>query len=150
LTRLGCDRSGIARSRTCARPCWPSKSGWPRCPLLWRAVDMRDEEVFVPAIAKPEEPAASGRYVRVRPSDLAWRQAGDEVVVLDLAASSYHALNASGALLWKRLAGWTTAKELTATLVSSFGLTPDAAAWDVAGFLDGCADAGLIEIRAER
>ena len=59
------------------------------------------------------------------------------------------ALNASGALLWERLAGWTTGGELTAVLAGSFGLTPADAARDVARFLTGCADAGLLEVRAE-
>jgi hypothetical protein len=93
------------------------------------------------------KPAGGDRSVRVRPTGLAWRRAGDEVVVLDLAASSYHALNASGALLWERLAGWTTAGELAGALIRSFGLTQAAAAADVGRFLDGCAGAGLLEIR---
>ena len=92
-------------------------------------------------------PAGGDRPVRARPAGLAWRQAGHEVVVLDLAAFSYHALNASGALLWERLAGWTTAGELTGTLVGSFGLAPTAAAADVGRFLDECAGAGLLETR---
>jgi Coenzyme PQQ synthesis protein D (PqqD) len=91
----------------------------------------------------------SEQSVRVRREDLAWRRAGDEVVVLDLAASSYHALNASAALLWEWLADWTTAHELTRALISCFGLTSEAAHRDVTHFLDGCASAGLLEIRTE-
>ena len=90
----------------------------------------------------------SEQSVRVRRDDLAWRRAGDEVVVLDLAASSYHALNASAALLWERLADWTTAEELNRVLVSCFGLTSEAADRDVTHFLDRCASAGLLEIRS--
>ena len=100
----------------------------------------------MPVPPKLGEPATGGRSVRARPSGLAWRQAGDEVVVLDLVAGSYHALNASGALLWERLAGWTTAGELAAVLVSCYGLTPAAAARDVVRFLDACGGAGLLEI----
>jgi hypothetical protein len=103
----------------------------------------------VPEPSGPVEPAVSNRSVRVRVAGLAWRQAGDEVVVLDLAAASYHALNAAGALLWRRLADWATAGELTGLLVSSFQLTPAAAAADVDRFLAGCTDAGLLEVRAE-
>jgi hypothetical protein len=95
------------------------------------------------------KPVTSDHAVRVRPSGLAWRRAGDEVVVLDVAASSYHALNASGALLWEQLSGWTTAGALTGLLAGSFGLEQATAAADVGRFLDGCADAGLLEIRAE-
>ena len=107
---------------------------------------MTNKEARVPVPPKLAEPAMSGRPVRARPTGLAWRQAGDEVVVLDLVAGSYHALNASGALLWERLAGWTTASELAGVLVSVYGLTPAAADLDVVRFLDACAGAGLVEI----
>jgi coenzyme PQQ synthesis protein D (PqqD) len=102
----------------------------------------------VPEPAESAQSTMTGRSFRARRADLAWRQAGDEVVVLDLATSSYHALNASGAMLWKRLDDWTTAEELTAVLVRGFGLPLASAARDVASFLDGCAHAGLVETRA--
>ena len=99
------------------------------------------------------EPAAqhtdNGRAVRARPTGQAWRQAGEEAVVLDLAAARYHALNASGTLLWERLDRWATADQLTVLLVSAFGIAPADAARDVASFLTGCSDAGLLEVRAE-
>ena len=94
-------------------------------------------------------PAMSDRSVRLRSSDLAWRQTGDEIVVLDLAASVFHALNASGALLWERLTGWTTAGELARKLVSRYRLSAAVAARDVARFLKACADAGLLDTRPE-
>jgi hypothetical protein len=87
--------------------------------------------------------------VRVRSSDLAWRQTGDEIVVLDVAASVFHALNASGALLWERLTDWTTAGELAGELASRYRLSAAVAAQDVAGFLKACADAGLLDTRLE-
>ena len=74
----------------------------------------------MPPSAKAAGSALSDRSVRVRPSELAWRKTGDEVVVLDLAASVFHALNASGALMWERLADWTTAGELAGELVSRY------------------------------
>jgi Coenzyme PQQ synthesis protein D (PqqD) len=92
-------------------------------------------------------PAWAGRFVRTRRDDLAWRKAGDEVVILDLAASGYHALNPSGSLLWERLSDWVAGDELAGLLASAFGLTPAEAASDVAQFLDGCCRAGLLEIR---
>lgn len=92
--------------------------------------------------------SVSGRFVRIRAAGLAWRQAGDEVVVLDLAAARYHALNVSGALLWGRLGAWTTIGELAGTLARSCGLTPESATADVECFLAGCSAAGLVEIRA--
>ena len=110
---------------------------------------MKDQGIAVPEPAESRHPAMSGRPVRVRLSDLAWRQTGDEVVVLDLAASVFHALNASGALLWERLADWTTARELAELLVSSYGLSAAVAAEDVARFLEECIGAGLVDIQAE-
>ena len=103
----------------------------------------------MPEPAESRHPAMSGRPVRVRLGDLAWRQVGDEVVVLDLTASVFHALNASGALLWERLADWTTAGEMAEMLVSSYGLSATLAAEDVARFLEECIGAGLVDIQAE-
>jgi len=110
---------------------------------------VKDQGAAVPESAESQGSAMPGRSVRVRPSDLAWRQAGDETVVLDLAASVFHGLNASGALLWEQLADWTTAGEMAGMLVSSYGLPPALAAEDVARFLEECIGAGLVEIRAE-
>ena len=101
----------------------------------------------MPESAEPVPVVMQSHSVRLRTSGLAWRQAGDEVVVLDQAAASYHALNASGALLWARLTEWTTAAELARVLASSFRLTSGQADRDVTRFLTGCAEAGLLEIR---
>ena len=103
----------------------------------------------MPEPAEPTQYTKDDQAFRARPEGLAWRQADDEAVVLDLAAARYHALNASGTLLWERLAGWATADQLTTVLVSAFGIAPADAAQDVTSFLTGCADAGLIEVRAE-
>ncbi len=110
---------------------------------------MKGQEVSLPSSAEAADTALSDRPVRVRSSDLAWRQTGDEVVVLDLAASVFHALNASGALLWGRLAYWTTAGELAGELVSRYRLPAAVAARDAARFLKACADAGLLDTRPD-
>jgi len=110
---------------------------------------VKDPGVAVPKPAESHDPAMADRSFRVRLGDLAWRQAGDEVVVLDLAASVFHGLNAPGALLWDRLADWTTAGEMAGMLVSSYGLPAALAAEDVARFLEECVGAGLVDIRAE-
>jgi hypothetical protein len=103
----------------------------------------------MPSSAGAAGPAMSDRSVRVRSSDLAWRQTGDEIVVLDLAAAVFHAVNASGALMWERLTDWTTAAELARELVSRYRLPAAVATRDVARFLQACADAGLLDIRPE-
>ena len=78
----------------------------------------------MPEAAEQAEHTGNGGPSRARPAGLARRRAEDEAVVLDLAAAGYHALNASGALLWQRLDSWATADQLTAVLVSAFGLAP--------------------------
>jgi hypothetical protein len=103
----------------------------------------------MPSSAEAAGPAMSDRSVRVRSSDLAWRQTGDEIVVLDVAAAVFHALNASGALLWGRLAKGATAGELAGELVRRYRLSAAVATRDAARFLKACADAGLLDIRPE-
>ena len=110
---------------------------------------MKDRGVAVPEPAESQVSAKSRRFVRIRPGDLAWRQAGDEVVVLDLAASVFHGLNPSGALLWQRLTDWTTAGEMAGILVGSYGLSAALAAEDVARFLEECIGSGLVDFRVE-
>jgi hypothetical protein len=85
------------------------------------------------------------QFVRVRRGDLASRQADDEVVVLDLKTSTYRALNATGALLWERLADWASIDDLAAMLVDAFGLEATEARRDVLRFVDDCEEAGLVE-----
>jgi hypothetical protein len=63
-TAPGCAWSGIARSRTCAPPCWSSKSGWPARPRSWAAAEVKDQGVAVP---KPAESARS-RHEQTAPS----------------------------------------------------------------------------------
>ena len=95
------------------------------------------QEVSVPEPA--ERGTDNGRAVR----PAAWPGGSEEAVILDLAAPATRALPS---VLW-RLDRWTTADQLTAC--SSVGLAPADAARDVASFLTGCADAGLLEVRAE-
>jgi hypothetical protein len=99
----------------------------------------------VPESSRRLEPPARNRSVRARRQDLAWRRAGDEGVVLDVANSTYRALNTTGALLWEQLADWVSPEALTAVLVDHYGITSEAASRDVVLFLDDCVQAGLLE-----
>jgi hypothetical protein len=76
--------------------------------------------------------------------DLEWRRSGDEVVVLDARASTYHLLNRTGADLWGKLADGATGPALSAHLVDAYGLTPEQAERDVADFLAGIRQRGLL------
>ncbi|HWB67309.1 MAG TPA: PqqD family protein [Mycobacteriales bacterium] len=97
---------------------------------------------------------ASGEYddqtkLRLRTSaDKAWRRAGDEIVVLDVAQSTYHATNASATALWEALEAGATPAELAAALQRSYGLDDVTARRDVATFLADLSEAGLLEREA--
>ncbi|MEU8373192.1 PqqD family protein [Micromonospora sp. NPDC048894] len=81
---------------------------------------------------------------RVDPTRVAWRQAGDEVVVLDTERSVYFGLDRCGALLWQRLVGGATQRELVTVLVADIAVDRDRASADVAAFLDDLRRHGLL------
>jgi hypothetical protein len=81
---------------------------------------------------------------RARNEGLAWRTAGDEIVVLDLTTSVYFGLDRSASLLWHRLVGGATAKSLTAALMEGTTVGQDRASADVSDFLDTMSRYSLI------
>lgn len=81
---------------------------------------------------------------RPRTEDLAWRDLGGELVVVDLRTSSYLTLNAAGTRLWLALVGGASRAELEDELRRSYGIDADRAASDVAAFLDDCDRLGLL------
>lgn len=83
--------------------------------------------------------------LRIRSDDLTWQEVDEEIVVLDLASSTYLALNGSGALLWKRLVTGASSAELADLLVTEFDIPVRVARDDVDGFISRCAGLGLVE-----
>ena len=75
---------------------------------------------------------------------LAWRQTGEEVVVLDLQGSVYFGLNATAAPLWTMLARGTTREELVARLVRDRRIDRGRAEADVEEFLAALVESGLV------
>jgi hypothetical protein len=73
-----------------------------------------------------------------------WREIGDEVVVLDTATATYMSLNATGRALWAKLDEGATPAELTAELVSTYGLPASQAASDVEDFLSALEGLSLL------
>ena len=73
-----------------------------------------------------------------------WREVGDEVIILDVLTATYLNLNGSARLLWKRLNEGTTAPELVAELVSTYGISEERASTDVGDFLEALQDRSLI------
>jgi hypothetical protein len=82
--------------------------------------------------------------LRLRPEAVAWRDVDGEVIALGLESSTYFGTNASGSVLWRRLAEGTNRTELIETLVTTFGLEQAQAQTDVDAFLDDLRDRDLL------
>jgi hypothetical protein len=74
--------------------------------------------------------------LRLRPEAVAWREVDGEVIALGLESSTYFGTNASGSVLWRRLAQGATRAELIEALMTEFGLEQAQAGTDVDVFLD--------------
>jgi hypothetical protein len=83
--------------------------------------------------------------VRLRRDGLTWRRAGDELLVLDLARSEYLSANATGSLVWERLAEGATRDELAQALVERFAVDEGQARADVDRLLEQLEAEGLLE-----
>jgi len=82
---------------------------------------------------------------RLRPTGVAWRAAGEEIVVLDTESAVYFGLDRSGSLLWTHLAAGATVADLVAALVATEPVEPDRAAGDVDAFVDALLRHRLIQ-----
>jgi|GEM_PF-5033596 len=96
-------------------------------------------------MAVPEHDDPS-RVYRVDGSRTAWREMGQEAVVLDLGSSVYFGLNHSAGLLWSRLLTGSTHTELVEALVAAAPgpPSPRRAAADVSAFLAAVNAEGLL------
>ena len=65
-----------------------------------------------------------------------WQPVDDEVVILDLDASAYLAVNNTGSVLWPLVARGTTPAELVEELTARFDVGSDQASADVATFVE--------------
>ena len=84
--------------------------------------------------------------VRLRRQALAWRRVADDVVLLDIDRSRYHAVNAAGAVLWEALENGTTVGALTDALTRTYPSASDRAVDDVRRFLTDLDDRAFLEI----
>jgi hypothetical protein len=85
--------------------------------------------------------------VRIREDAVAWREVGDEMVALDVARSTYLAVNRTGAVLWQELARGATPAALADLIAERFGIERERAIRDVQAFLDDLRQRGLLEER---
>jgi len=72
---------------------------------------------------------------RVGGDEVSWREAGDEIVVLNTVSSVYFGLGGSGARLWRHLAEGATAREMVAVLTADAPAERARAAADLDAFL---------------
>jgi Coenzyme PQQ synthesis protein D (PqqD) len=82
--------------------------------------------------------------LKLRDTDLHWREIDGEIVALEAQGSRYVAANGAGTVLWRTLVAGATRAELAEELVRSFGIDTQRAATDVDRFLDQLAAQNLL------
>jgi hypothetical protein len=73
--------------------------------------------------------------LQLKVDDVVWRDAEDELVVLELSTSVYLTLNGTAKLLWEALSGGATTETLVETLIREYEIDSEQARADVEGFL---------------
>lgn len=91
---------------------------------------------------------ADTEVYRVGGTGVAWRQTGNEIVVLDLTGAVYFGLNGTGAQLWKRLIDGATSAQLLNLLSAQTDVRGTQLAADVAEFLAALEGFGLLRHRS--
>lgn len=74
--------------------------------------------------------------LRLRQSDLFWREIDGQVFALDGRTWDYLNLNESGRMLWDQLVGGATRSQLVQSLVGTYGIDPAVAESDVGAFVE--------------
>jgi hypothetical protein len=82
--------------------------------------------------------------LRLRDTDLDWREVEGELVALDLRESRYLAVNETGKHLWSALAEGATRDELVQGLVDGFDVERSRAEADVDAFVGELEARGLL------
>ena len=83
--------------------------------------------------------------MRLRTQDVTWQEIDGELVILDLARSTYLTTNGSGAFLAKRLTDEVSEDELAAALAAEYGIAAEDALADVREFVGSLAELELLE-----
>lgn len=82
--------------------------------------------------------------LRLRDSNLHWREMDGEVVALEARSSTYVAANSSGTVLWRALAAGATREGLADELVRVYGIGPEQALADTDSFVEALDRQGLL------
>jgi Coenzyme PQQ synthesis protein D (PqqD) len=82
--------------------------------------------------------------LKLRDTDLHWREIDGEVVALEARGSRYVAANGAGTVLWRALVAGATRETLADELVKAYGIDRERAQNDVARFLETLSAQGLL------
>jgi hypothetical protein len=82
--------------------------------------------------------------LKLRDTDLHWREIDGEIIALEARGSTYVAANGAGTLLWRSLAAGTTPDALADELVRAYGIDPERAAADAGAFVAQLRERGLL------
>lgn len=82
--------------------------------------------------------------MRLRSNEVTWREIDGEMVICDLARSTYLTTNRTGTFLLKQLADERTEDDLITALVDEFGISRELASTDARAFVALLADKGLL------
>jgi hypothetical protein len=82
--------------------------------------------------------------LRLRDTDLHWREIDGEIIALESRGSTYLAANGAGTLLWRALAEGATPEQLADVLVSTYGIARERAAADAGQFVTRLTEQGLL------
>ena len=82
--------------------------------------------------------------LRLRDTDLHWREIDGEVIALEARGSTYLAANGAGTLLWRALAAGATPEALADELVRAYGIDRGRATADAEAFVAQLRAQGLL------
>jgi hypothetical protein len=82
--------------------------------------------------------------LRLREGAIEWREVEGEIVALDLDRSEYIAVNRTGAAIWPLLAEGASRDQLSARLVTEYGIDQESAARDVDAFVESLSERDLL------
>ena len=82
--------------------------------------------------------------LKLRETDLHWREIDGEIIALEARGSRYVAANGAGAVLWRALLSGTTIDGLADELVSAYGIDRERAVADAGRFVDALAEQGML------
>jgi hypothetical protein len=82
--------------------------------------------------------------IKLRDTDLHWREIDGEIIALEARGSTYVAANGAGTLLWRSLAAGTTSDALADELVRAYGIDHERATADAGAFVAQLREQGLL------